>query len=392
MLLAGSALAAPYSRIVNKEATSVAIDGTDIYWSLEKRVNSSRDETTLYRGSFLNKSKVAIAKFGTTTGEYIDGLSAGGGVVAVTLTDRLVKTKNGWADTSRVVRLSRDGTRRDVLAKGIVVDDFKDYTFKNGVVVQDDCGTRVEALDVSSSGSVVLGRAVSERASARCGKKKNVDRWRYVDTRLDGSEREIFSTNRKVFVKVTKTKKGSSTRTNSGESAISNVDAVGDRVLFRNESSLSFLVRDLTTGLLSGPFSFGTSPPTRYAWATMGSNGAIALDSFLLSKRKDVVVRTGIFPNVSSPSEVKMTPQLGNPVYCGRHLLAKHDGDSRISELDPATLEPIRVIASPKAAVIVFGIAMTCTDDYLYAVDLGDEFETDYENFEFKLLAYPLGP
>lgn len=393
MLFAGSATAAPFARVINKDAGSLALDGTDIYWSVEKEVRQGEYETTLYRGSFLNKSKVAIAKFGGTTGDYINGLSAGGGYAAITLRNGLVKSKNrsGFTETSRVVRISRDGTRRDVLATGSVeVDGLNNYSFKNGVLVQKDCGTRVEALDVSSSGSVVLGRAVSERGSARCGKKKDVDRWRYMEARLDGTEREIFSIDRKVFVKVKKTKKGTRTRTNSGESAISNVDVVGDRVLFRNKSSESFFVRDLATGLLSGPFRFGATRALNYASATMSAGGAIALTSFYFAQKKYPTARNGIFPDFTNPSNVKLTPKLNSPVFCGRHLIAKYEDDSRVAELDPVTLAPIRVIAKPKYAVISFGLDIACTDDYLYAVDLGADPEADYADLEFRLLAYPL--
>lgn len=391
MLFASMAGAAPLVRQMNIDLDDLAIDGSDIYWTRDHMVRRGSYEVILYRGSFLNKSKVELARFGGKTWESVQGLSAGGGHVVVSLENEFFASDSkSSAPTSRVIRMARDGSRREVIAAGRVHtggQPTKIITRKGGRL--NDCGTRVRALSVSATGSVVIGQVTGDRRSKRCGEKKDVDHWRYYEQRLDGSQREIFATDRVVETRFKRRKRGHSWSDTSGDAALSSAYVIGDRALIRSASSSQQFVRDLTAGTLSGPFKYPTKSGAIFTTASMGLNGSLALNAYFSNKKSGLAIRSGVFPTgvPTSFKEVERDTQLLE--FCGSHLISSPFDSRKIYELDPGTLAPVRSIGTrPSRISVVFGIELGCNDNFVYGIDLKER--PDGEDISVSLLAYPL--
>ncbi|MGH2959631.1 MAG: hypothetical protein ACRDKE_08500 [Solirubrobacterales bacterium] len=390
MLFAGVTGAAPLVRPMNLDADGMAVDGTDIYWSRDHMVGPGSYEEILYRGSFLDKSKVELARFGRKSWETVEGISAGGGYVAVSLNNEFFGSGSKTsAPTTRVIRFSRDGSRRDVIATGrIDTAGQSAHIVKRGVAYLNDCGTRVSALSTSATGSVVIGQVTGERNSERCGGKKNVDHWRYYEQRLDGTQREIFAKDRLVKLSYKRLKHGRSWTDTSGSEALVSAELIGDRALIRSATSIQYFVRDLNTGTLSTSFDFPAKPGSILTTASMALNGSVALNGFFADKKSGVILRAGVFPT-AAPSNFKEAARDTELNFCGSHLISTPFDTRKIFELDPVTLAPVRTVGMrPTELSLIFGIELGCDDDYLYGVDVKER--PDGEDLSVSLLAYPL--
>jgi hypothetical protein len=198
---------------------------------------------------------------------------------------------------------------------------------------------------------------------------------------LDGSTREIFAKDLAVRWKYRATKHGFRASTDSGNPALLSVDLVGDRALIQSLASESYFVRDLASGTLTGPFS--TPSRGNFNFATMSSSGAVAFESFKFTKRSGVTRASGVFPNPLDPATFAAYQPDTGLMFCGRHLLAVPFDNGKLQELDPVTFAPVRtVVPRFPSGTILFGIEVSCDDDFMYGADLRSD--------DVDLLAYPL--
>jgi hypothetical protein len=380
---AGSASAAPLSHRINLSSDDIAIDGTDIYSSHSSN-GQNHNVVKIYRSSFLDKSKVEIARLDGNDYDSIEGMDAGGGQLAISLRSDNFRVDHFETNT-KVIRISRDGTQRTVLASGKVGEHGGEGTFvvKNGVGHLNDCGTRVSLMSVSSTGSVVIGATVSDRSSKACGRKADVDHWRYFEQQLNGTVRGIVKLDKKIHFTWRRIGRGSYAASLPDDRALTNVEVQGDRALFDSVSSARYYVRDLVTGQLSGPLRLQIAGKFRekFTFATLAASGSVALNSYAY-KKGDRSERTGVFANQPSPSAPIETKH-GTPLfYCGDHLLGISFSSGRINELDPATLAVKRFVAKVSPKTTFLSIEFGCTNDYFYGAKLkGDSAD---------LLAFPL--
>jgi hypothetical protein len=372
-LSASSASALPAGAMtasfVDNHRADWAVDGTDFYWFADRRVKRRFHpgfDSILYRGSFADGSRTPIARFSGADDYIVEGLSAGGGFAAVTLVNDGLDADFAHGAKSRVVRVSRDGSSKVVLASGVLQSDAESgITIDHGVGRLADCGTLVSAEAVSDTGGVVIGAATSERESTSCGRKANIDNWHYYVLNPDGTTHDILTTPKKVFRHIRVLDgAGYEATTSSGAPALLDVDVLSQRALFTAAQSGRAFVRDLNTGALTGPYGgpLGALDARHtFSITSMDPTGRVALYSVNVARSQDSVNTqfvSGIFQNTGdSGSFVKLT---GTPYiqFCGAHLIAqvsRNSGrDVLIEEIDPV---------SAKEASLT-----RCDGDYIYGV------------------------
>jgi hypothetical protein len=369
-LLACAALVAPAGATPLKRdvkgAQQVSISGTDVYWI--KYIDHHTTQTALMRGSFLDHKKIRLATFTFAGGFEPVQLSSGGGYAYVsTVSDGIDNDVNKGA-SSKIIRVSRTGTRTVVAAGSNPADDEGSVVVEHGTGRMNDCGKQVMLMSVSSNGSAVIQEVTADRDSTACGKKKNVNHNRIYELPLNGVPREIFSYD--VALESTITVDDGGWESHGGRSLgpeVYTASVFGDHAIFSFGRAGGIYVRDLVSGALTGPYLGGLTAKAGFAWGTLDPIGRIAMfrGTFKAGRRYDVGnTVSGLYLTPDDLSAFQKVSTRDEIAFCGHHLIKF--SKRRATEIDPVTLAPIRTIASDGSATT--GLNISCTEDYLYGV------------------------
>jgi hypothetical protein len=384
LALTGSASAVgvkPLERAIQDPA-NIAIDGTDFYWldqqfRRDKAKHRTVFETVLFRGSFLNRSVKRIVAFDDEENAVADYVLAGGGFVFVNML-------SVDESESRVERFARDGSNRVTLAKGKRRSGYG-YEIKNGVVRLTDCGTRVEALSTSAEGGVVIEHLATDRDSTRCGRKRNWDHRRYYEFTPGGAIREITTESSPVTHTIKL--KGQDWGGSYGpvRPPVAEPTVFGDKAVYGAGHYDNFLVRDLKSGAVTGPYTRPLKGSPEFTDASLSPSGQLAYTSFRLTGKGNSAKlnrAAGVFDTAAGPTAFRPVAGYLALRYCGSHLIA--DTNRGVQELDPATGAFVRQIAPERMHGTPIFTFYPCTNDYVYADG------TAGKKYANALFAFPL--
>lgn len=324
-------------------ADEIAIDGDDIYYT---RSRKGRRGVELVRGSFADRSRTVIARYSGRRGQP-SGLLAADGHVVFTLDDIEVETEELISDRSEVVRISRDGTQKEVLAAGSIDQPGVSFFDSGSESERDDCGTTVRAEAISETGIVVVKETTADRSSVRCGGRPNVDHVRAFAIFPNGSASEVFRTDLRLMITEKRNRDGSVEVTFGYDVPEPSIDSIaGGRVLYTVGKNYEVWVRDLAAQQSIGPYFSGKIPGRIFLWGSLDPEGRVAA----MTARYEIKGRrggfrkliAGVFPQPGTTQGfVKYGAQAGL-LFCGRRLLAFES--KRVRELNPVTLAPRRTV------------------------------------------------
>lgn len=308
-----------------------AIDGDDLY-TLDHVYGRSGYVFTavLKRQSLSGGKRVKVASVRSDIDNPV-AISAGGGRVALQF------GRNGnRALTTKVVSFDRKGKRRKVLASGSVPHRWN----SKGPV---RCGTVVTLMGASSTGSFVIAKATYERKHKPCGGKADTDHWRYTEHRPgSATPREIYSVDAPTKGRY------------KYQAPVAQIDLNGNFAAIVTANTLKIRVRNLETGVLTGPFadSPSTSPLSGFAKRiSLAANGALLVNSeHYEDKTLKGTFFTDVFLDPAFPATAVRAEYDRNLVFCGNRLVTFPDignpADHRVIELDPATFAEVRTLAA----------------------------------------------
>lgn len=352
-----------------------AVDGSDLFWV--NAVASRHDHSfslVVERTSLIDFKTMPIYVLDdpAVASEFIDRIDAGGGWVAIRLTE--AENFNSDVKTS-VTRFKRDGSSPQTIASGQLLNPSVSAQLRASRRRElIDCGTKVTVADVSDTGEVVVAASQRERKGKLCSGKRNSNTWRYTGFLPDGTSRYLFSVDTKIhFTRVLRRQgKGLYTR-ESGDSdhGLREVVARGDHMLIQhflrtNVLPFSFAQENLTTGVISiynvdwtGPAKIGDAAGSDNV--SMDSQGRIALgfDHFAEARvghKRKTIYEDGlsVFPVAGDPTS-RVTARLGRGFsltqFCGDKLVAltavpHNENAVDLRVLDPATGNVLRDIGS----------------------------------------------
>lgn len=339
------------------------------------------------RTSFLDGSKTLLKRFDSNDEavDYSEDLVAGGGYVYLNTTGDGPGHRYGAATS--VLRISRDGSIVQKVASGLLkTSDDEDIITKGRSGQLNDCGTSAAAEYVTGDGSVVIRETTSERESKACGRKKNIDHERLYLLSPSGQVREILREDLRIKLTIKFKKHGWEAEVGSVIPAITVVSVTGDRVLLSKGRGFSFYVRDLSTGVETGPYKSAVASKSNYDLvnASLDPSGRVAYSSFgARGDRKHLRFRhtAGVFQTAGDPSSFKKNKGFSFVFFCGSRLLSS--SARGVSELDPVTFNLIRKIAPAHKGDTGIDLESACSPEYLYmrSWDGGERI---------TFLAYPL--
>ncbi|MGH2960497.1 MAG: hypothetical protein ACRDKE_12885, partial [Solirubrobacterales bacterium] len=362
----------------------VGLDGTDIYTVRERKekvANHTEWVRHLVRESFRNSTRVRLLKVlgderSDDDADYIHGVWAGGGHVAI----QIQSYAGPGPATTRIERISRDGASKQVIATSATPEGVNgEYEYENGKAVRSDCGRRVDALSMNGQGAVVIAEIAAERASKVCGGKANVDHWRVYELSLSGLSREIFTMDRLL---------SGDSNTGNGSKDVQYpgaVEAVGDRAIYQTSIIAPAYIRDLATGVQSGPYTTGLAGRVHQTWdPSLSTGGAIALTAppSGSKKRGGELVRSGVLRAPLGGSRFKLVSNAWRVRFCGARPIAEMM-DGRVFELDPVSIKKKRYVTTFPNEAFTWEVLPGCNDNYFYATGSGNRGPI--------VRAYPLG-
>lgn len=307
-----------------------AIDGDDLYTLDYVYRNSGYTFTAvLMRQSLSGGKRVKVAAVPSDIDNPVR-LAAGGGRVALQF------GRNGnRAETSKVVSFDRTGKQRKVLASGSIP---RRWTSKGPV----RCGTVVALMGASSTGSFAVAKGTFERKHKLCGGKKNLDHWRYLEKRPRGAaSREIYTADAPTKGRF------------KFQEPVERVDLNGDFAAIVAANTLKIRVRNLATGVLTGPFADSPSTSSLSEFSkriSLASTGALLVNSESYDEKtlKETLF-TDLFLDPALPATAVRPKYDRNAMFCGSRLVTLQDignpADYRVVELDPATFAEVRTLA-----------------------------------------------
>lgn len=345
----------------------VAVDGTDIYWL--KHIDRRTTQLALMRTSFLDRKKVRLATF-SFTGRYEPiSIGAGGGHVFVYAISDGMDFKADSGVRSKIVRISRDGLTRTVIASGLDA-----ATEEEGVVIDEDavgrlndCGKQVSLMSVTAAGSAVIREVTAERDSGACGGKPNVNHSRIYEFPLVGAPREIFKFDNAYDGQVKIFDGGYEWGGRVLGPWVERAEVYGDRAVFSYGRSGGLFVRDLSTGSTTGPYLAGLPAKSAFAVGSLDPAGRLAINRVTIVKGTRFDSDKAASGLYGTPGDINLFQKVSSTQtlsFCGRHLIAF--GRKRAVELDPMTLAPVRTISSNGTAFDLTDLH--CTDEYVYGV------------------------
>lgn len=336
-LVAMAAFAATASAGISPDSNPLAaIDGTDIYGYTEYtgRFGDPTD-SVLWRKSILTGKRVTLAEFKTMKNR-IQVVKAGGGRVAV----MLGAEPNINRFKVKILAMNRDGSGRRVIASSSLnwYDDGK-----AGAV---QCGSVVNLINASPTGSFVIATTRETSSSAKCGRKSSLLRWSYDELLASGGRREIYSSDVKPAPR-------------GYLSPLASVEVNGDFAAIVKRKNLKVYVKNLETGVQTGPFIDSVrlaQKKLRFNRISLGPNGMLALESDVLDQSAgDSSFWMDVFSNPLLPAVATRSTARFAAQFCGDHLIdISWDGVdpktneyiNTVREFDPLTLQPIRTLAS----------------------------------------------
>lgn len=351
--LAATALAAsPASAGIGPDSNQVAaIDGTDVYGYTEytNRFNVPI-KVVLHRRSISGGKTKRLATYDPHF-TRVQGVDAGGGRVAVVLDTHsdleYLRTK--------VVAMNRDGSGRSVLASAKIRQGF------DNSMPRIDCGSSVRLAGATSSGSFIVSSVRSTRRGKICGRRPNVDHWKYVEVAAAGSRRMLYSANLKA----------------SGMWSLpplAEISVNGDYAAFETRKSRRVFMKNLASGTQTGPFM----DSVRLSGAKLSDNrlslgpaGILAIESSVLDQADNDPPRwLDVFSDPLQPGIAARSDRLYDAQFCGSHLINLDHGDgvpgspdenATIREFDPRTLVETRRIAT----IPGFASIASCSENYV---------------------------
>jgi hypothetical protein len=367
-----------------------AIDGTDIFWTEQRKSvpepkNGYTYTDVLMRTSFLDGKKSVVKRFDPNDVRlgFPEKLLAGGGYVYANMhgdgPEELLDSG------TNVVRMAHDGSNLQTVATGqMKSSEEDDIVVVHGKGQLNDCGTKVEAESVTDDGSVLIRETTSDRESAMCGRKKNVDHDRIYLLSPAGVSREIIREDLRISLKFKSHSDGGWDATTGAEGAgVYVVDIVGDRAIITRNGGKSYYVRDVNTGADTGPYKTGIVGYSPFNLASIDSIGRVALSAYgVTGTRKHLKQHhaAGVYVRPGDTTSFVRAKGLAFLNFCGNHLISLTRRGAR--ELDPVTLNLIRPIAPVHKDGSVVDLDTACSNDFLYMKTWGGKGA--------KYLAYPL--
>lgn len=369
--LAPAAGAAPLSRVFSG-ADEFAVDGTDVYW-VKSSFTSAGYQDALYRGSLLDGSSQLLLRLDDNLEQFVDELHAGGGFVAVGLSQTnffSVTTKGPLTSTTKVLRISRDGSSVETIAEGS--ETIGSVTTKTGGKrYRNDCGAGALLMDMTAAGGVVLTTYKSDRESPHCGGLPNVDHWHAYEQLPDGTRRDIYSKD----IGMGSGRAGS----DDAEMPFYGLTVRGDHVLMRSSRSGGDYVLNMATGAFSGPYAPPLRGRTSFVISSLDPQGRVAVTAVTFRKHA-ARIRARVFGQADDPSDFLDSAPSQWFAFCGSHLISFRKSGPWL--LDTATLSPIRQVI-PKPVKWASGVERGCGEDYIYS--------SKETRSGTRVTAYPLG-
>lgn len=320
-----------------------AFDGSDVYWVSEGRSKKRTGPTATFkiiRGSTLDGSKRAIASF-EDDGSFFHDVYAGGGKVSVVATTDELEMKDFFRikQRQRLIRMSRDGTGLETLIDFTQTLKFQTQIYR-GRGYLNDCNRNIEIAAMSSSGSVAVSDVRSERASPRCGRKRNVDRQQVYSIESDGSHHPIIDVAAKVHSRIDVDKSGESIWF-SQPAITDEIHLAGNFAVFHSLKTGAIYERDLSTGMLHGPLKSDLSGNRAFGITSLAPNGAVLSYEGLAVNRHTGRRRSSYFANPSA----SLAPTNLNPrrayFFCGSQIVGGDLNELRL--IDPVTWLPVGI-------------------------------------------------